>query len=751
MPGIINSHRATIRKNAKFIRLRHLENNAGSLFLSDLDTEENKLGNNKIPVYVPFGEVIDILLTDRTLTSYQQGSIRGFIDINLLEGWIVQNLEVEEGQGNPVPVYDVSIDEELVTVDTSAGDVLINLPEILGVPVPQDRLPEGTKFTIKKITSDANRVIVTPFPGENIEGDPASYIIEDYLDLVTLQSDDQGNWWVLGCGCNDGTGPIPDFFLLSHYNTTDGNNDATVTGPSFGTAFVSTPVANAYSAGGWDDGALHPVTNATTFSYVNLEEATQLQRGTVTATVVYFDSTGTQVSQTVTFTSDGTNRVESVPGLEVEISGAITDLTSIAAFLETRITPLSLPNFASGGRIVSFRTEHVVDTQTFFFEDTDGVFVDPGPTPPLNEGNPAISLQNLTTLQLSGVPYYTNGTQLRIEQGFLETFDQTYRSNPFLYNATGLAVGFGSGSLDLGDPEVTVPNVLPEDDDRADIDLVLTLSGTSTCSTGGPVTTQVRDPFGTSGAASASLNNTLFYNRASTASRNFEDLRRETRRLQRDDDNTTPNDRDLGDWDSTQDLTTYDDTFGLQVRPCSGGCDGFIAYPSVDFGTFAPSGPDYSSVGGELYEGIADVRWYYRFFSNSSGTVEHSGGVLRLDLCSGTLSVDDLLNDRIIVEVMLANPSADPTLGGRTEWLSLNRDFNNAIFDPLGATRVERGCLTNTDESNNATSPPNFGFTLSSNAFPYFTSLGSNYGVRVRVGIRPDFPFDVSGITLVGW
>jgi len=750
MPGIVNKHRALIQKNAKFIRLTHLKNNKGYLFLSDLDTEENKLGNNKLPVYIPFGDTVDILLTDRTLTSYQQGTIRGFINSNFLEAFIVQNFEIEEGKGVSVPVYEVDPDEELVTVDTSVGDVLINLPEILSNPFPQERLPEGTKFTIKKITSDVNRVVITPAPGELIEGSPASYIIEDYLDLVVLQSDDQGNWWVLGCGCNDVV-DFPDFFLKSHYNTTEGTSDATVTGPSFGQAYVATPALNVYGAGGWNDGNLHPISNTTLISYVNAEEATQLQRGDITVTVVYYDSTNTEVTQELTFTSDATNRIENVPGIEVEISGIITDLTSSAGFIATRISPLDLPNFASGGRIVSFRTEHVVDTEVYAFEDLQGVFIDPGPTPPLNEGVPSISLQNTVSLQLSGVPYYTNGTELRIVQGFLETFDQTYINDPFIYQASNLAAGFGNGTLAISDPEVTLPNVLPEDDDRADIDLVLTLAGNSTCSTGGAVRTRVSDPFGTSATASTSLTNTLFYNRATASSRNAEDFRSEARRLQRDDDNTLPNDRDAGNWDSTESILTYDDTWGLQVRPCSGGCDGFISYPTTDYTTFSPSGPDYTTALGETYDGISNIRWYYRFFSNSSGTIEHSGGAIRLDLCSGNLTVDDLLNDRIIVEVMLANPSDNPSFGGRTDYLTLNREFNNAIFDPAGATRAIRGCLTNTDEFNNATAPPNFGFTLSSNAFPYFTSLGSNYGIRVRIGIRSDFPFDVSGLTLVGW
>lgn len=231
MPGIVNSHRALIRKNAKFIRLRHLRNNKGSLFLSDLDTDENKHGNNKIPVYVPYGETVDILLTDRTLTSYQQGSIRGFIDQNFLEGFVVQNLEIEENQGVPVPVYEVNIDDELVTVDTSGGDVLVNLPEILGTPDPEGILPEGTRFAVKKVTNDAGQVLLTPFPGETIEDSPAAYVLDTYLDSIILQSDGLGNWWVIGGNVQGGAGVVVDSPSFISFTT-----DTCV--PSYGTQFL---------------------------------------------------------------------------------------------------------------------------------------------------------------------------------------------------------------------------------------------------------------------------------------------------------------------------------------------------------------------------------------------------------------------------------------------------------------------------------------------------------------------------------
>jgi len=197
MPGLINAHTYPIRKGAKFIRLRHTGVSGGSLFLSDLDTPENKRDNEKIPVYVPFRETVDILLTDRTLTSYQQGSIRGFLDGGLLEAFILQNIEVDEGIEQFVPAYDVQADDTLLTVSTDGGDVLVNLPDIFSEPFPQERTPEGTRITIKKTSLDGNSVLITAPVGNTIEGVPGTYALSDALGAVTLQADGLGNWWVL--------------------------------------------------------------------------------------------------------------------------------------------------------------------------------------------------------------------------------------------------------------------------------------------------------------------------------------------------------------------------------------------------------------------------------------------------------------------------------------------------------------------------------------------------------------------------
>jgi len=744
MPGIINAHKSPIRPGARFIRLTHTGLSHGSLFLSDLDTEENKRANEKHAVYVSFKETVDILMTDRTLTSYQQGSIRGFLDAGFLNSAIVQNLTIDEGEGGPVPLYEAQIDDELILIDTSLGDVIVNLPDIFSLPFPENRTPEGTTFTIKKVTPDSNRIIVTATPGQSIEGSLAPMVITGYLDSLGLQSDDAGNWWTIYC-CKE----QPELLLpfLSHYNTTDGENDASVSPPVFAQAFIGSPEGE-YGVGGLDDENLHQVARAP-FSYVNIEEATQLEEGTITVEITYLDAA--EVEQTVSFVLllDGTEKTETGSGITISITGLISDFGRRAGFVTTTIDPLAVPGLGTdGGLITRIETRHDVAGDAYPFVYTDPVFVDAGPTPPV-AGAPALEVLSTVDFYLSGVPHATNGTTLRALVDYTDPFNQTYVAQPFRLNAS--AQGFGNTTYAYNAAEITTPSAAPSVNDDASLDVTLTLSGNGTCSENITAQASISDPFNTSGNATGTLNDVLVFNRTPNATRNSEDFRGEGRRLLRSDDFTLASDRDAGNWDSLESLVTYDDGFGLQVIGCRSGCDGLLVYPGVDYTSFTPSGPDYTGLLGEAYEGATDVRWYYRHLSNSSGTVTHSGGVLRIELCSGVLTEQDLTNDRLFVEVMLANPSASPVDGGQSDWLSLNRPFNNAVFDPVGATRVERGCLTNTSETNQATSPPEFGFTLSSNAFPYFTSPGSNFGVRVRIGMRLSDPFQIRSLRMVGW
>lgn len=215
MPGIINAHAMPMQQNAKFIRMVHLGNNKGSLYLSDLDSDENKRNEYKIPVYIPYGMTVDILLTDRTLTSYQQGSIRGFVKNGWAEAFVVQNIKVRENVEQVVPVYDVSIDDDLLTIDTTNGDVLLNLPQV-PYEISKQSSTQGKRFTFKKISDDENKIILTAAVGDTIEGLLNPLEVQDPNGFVTLQRDINSGWWVVGRSTTtiDPVDPSPDDYEL---------------------------------------------------------------------------------------------------------------------------------------------------------------------------------------------------------------------------------------------------------------------------------------------------------------------------------------------------------------------------------------------------------------------------------------------------------------------------------------------------------------------------------------------------------
>lgn len=97
---------------AGYIRVRHLGLNNSSVYLADLDREVNRErgDRNKVPVYVPVGGFIDILVTERTLASFRQGDIKGFTAGGYIESYIVRELNpassfeeiIYDAQGKPI-------------------------------------------------------------------------------------------------------------------------------------------------------------------------------------------------------------------------------------------------------------------------------------------------------------------------------------------------------------------------------------------------------------------------------------------------------------------------------------------------------------------------------------------------------------------------------------------------------------------------------------------------------------------------
>lgn len=74
-----------------YIRVTHTGTTQFTIYLKDIDGELNRDSHQKVPVYVGPGNSIDILLNDRTLSSYTQGDIKTFTDLGYITSTITRD------------------------------------------------------------------------------------------------------------------------------------------------------------------------------------------------------------------------------------------------------------------------------------------------------------------------------------------------------------------------------------------------------------------------------------------------------------------------------------------------------------------------------------------------------------------------------------------------------------------------------------------------------------------------------------
>jgi hypothetical protein len=192
---------------ALFVRVRHLKNSAGSIYLNDLDVKTNRVPALKIPVYVPFGQTIDIPLNDAVLISYKRGSLFRHAQNNLIEVFLFSEKHVVEVSGTAA--YTINVQDEIVLVDTSQGNVTVTLP-------PLSLLPQGQSYLIKKSSPDLNSLIVQTSNGDPIDGVVSAIATAKSFGAFQIQSTDVG-WWIIseyptpdtGTGPGTGVGQLP--------------------------------------------------------------------------------------------------------------------------------------------------------------------------------------------------------------------------------------------------------------------------------------------------------------------------------------------------------------------------------------------------------------------------------------------------------------------------------------------------------------------------------------------------------------
>jgi len=178
------------QRNARYLRIMHTGLARRSIYLTDIDAPlVNKAQNAKQAAYVPLNGYIDVLLTDRVITSYQQGQLRKYTEGGFLNLFILDNPALTV---SPSAVANIVLkpDDRYLLVDSSTGPVDVFLPFALDT--------NQESVTIKRSSLDSNPITVHIQPGDLIDGSVTSYTLLDPSDWVELFPDGSAGWWRSG-------------------------------------------------------------------------------------------------------------------------------------------------------------------------------------------------------------------------------------------------------------------------------------------------------------------------------------------------------------------------------------------------------------------------------------------------------------------------------------------------------------------------------------------------------------------------
>lgn len=337
------------------------------------------------------------------------------------------------------------------------------------------------------------------------------------------------------------------------------------------------------------------------------------------------------------------------------------------------------------------------------FYDTDT-----GPDPEVN--NVLISENTPVYRWLSGVKYYDSGSSWYLDFSVLNAFDNVYHVSdaPIV-----LRDWPGMSDTPITYDQIYVSGVSnpPTIGDTMAVDnRVITLSQNQ-ASSDPRITIYPRDPYSEYTPAQTDSNNYLSYSYQPASTPLKEYFYDENYRMLDQQYDTIPASIS-GQWDSTESLTTYDGSNGLQLYM------GKLDFPTLNFGNYNPSGnPDYSVLASDTN------KIYIRAFKDTSLT--RASGILRMT----GITKQQLYNRDIRVWIKA------PT---QTGWLDLTRDYNYATFS--GAD--DDGCWINRDIQTNS----DFNFTLDR-----FRTEDSGWMIMVKILYPNSSSPKISYMEVVNW
>jgi hypothetical protein len=225
---------------------------------------------------------------------------------------------------------------------------------------------------------------------------------------------------------------IPPPTFASHFNTTDGTTTGTVSeNISRSTAFISTPTSEGtpFSTGGWA-ASNRAATLSTSVTFTTGGDVTGFG-GNSSMTVTVYDADGTTALETRTTPSITGDGSYGSGNITITISNYGADTTrfkarpTITVAIGTILTAIG----RSGGRYhveISMTTDSTTDgTGPYTYTQSD-VFIDTNPTTPSIGGTTTIGETggSVTTKHLSGIEYYTTGSQFTVDVTDIDDFNE---------------------------------------------------------------------------------------------------------------------------------------------------------------------------------------------------------------------------------------------------------------------------------------------------------------------------------------
>ena len=465
---------------------------------------------------------------------------------------------------------------------------------------------------------------------------------------------------------------IPPPAYASHYNSSDGTTNATVSPTSVTNRYVALPDSEGtpYKIGDWAGGTIHSTIrdSITTLTYISAG-LFSIYDLTTTFTVTVYDADGTTplVSHNTTLTADNTT---SANNISIITSGFVADADRYQATVSAVIgIGAILPN---GGRF-SIKIEHVNSTDGTYTFTQNNVFRDTENLISTISGALTVLPQVPVIKQISGVYFYTLNSEWHVNlpginnlnsRSYPTTQQISIEDNDLIFSNTLLNANGEGGSYDtfVGGTWTQQHDTTGAEYNKLDwttnqVNQTNWNHGTGSIDT--PFATATEYDWSLVDTENSSTYNYLIDTYQDSSDRNSEMFRSEDLRLE--SDLSTP-------WDETLKLPTVDGGTGLQVLGDR------LVYPQYDFQPLNPnagaSQPDYTTETGN--------KTYYRLFETNGANV--SNGII--DFTDTNIEESDLISGDVIFEINLNNG-----LG----WHTLNSSYVSGVLQNGDGCRVDPG------------------------------------------------------------